>query len=138
MGGEQHGGDEPHRLRKPFRQAVDPRRLRRQQAVQPLPPDDEHLDLERAGLGLRLAGDAGGGGYLGPGVAPDKLRLRLGVDVAHRRQEVDGLQEVRLPLGVIADEYAGAGRQAEVEVVEVAVVGQVETKEPHKPIIAYG
>ncbi len=101
-----------------------------------VPPDDGHLQLQAALRGLSHADDPCDRHGLLRRLPANDLHLCLGAHLLHGGQQVHGLQEVRLPLGVAADEHAGAGAEGKVQAVEVAVVGKLETEQSHEPIIA--
>jgi len=108
-------------------------------AMRPLPAvaaDHRHLHLQRARGSLALADDARRRNGVGGHLTADHLGLALRPQLLHRGEEVDGLQEVGLSLGVRAYEHAGARSKGEVQTVEVAVIGELETEQPHGPIIA--
>ena len=85
------------------------------------------IDLVAAGD----ADDAGGAERVGERLAPDQLDLPRRPQRARRTEQIHRLQQVGLPLRVLADEEHGTGRQLQLEACVVAEVREGEVPEAH-------
>ena len=93
---------------------------------------DHHLDSNGPRRPLGLGDEAGDGQRLLGNLPADELAVAAGAEGADRGEEVDGLQEIRLALGVIADEEQGPRRQVQLQLAIVAKVSEAQVTDIHR------
>jgi len=89
------------------------------------------LDALQVASPLHLGHQAGEGGALLPGQPVDELAVGRGEGRAGRGQIVDGLQEVGLPLGIVALQEHDVGWQVQLQPDEIPEIGEGDMLEAH-------